>query len=103
MNRGDADACTAESCAGGVCFNDLIDCDDGDGCTVDDRVAQVASTWGTRTWGILHHSIGKASPGFFERGASNLATEYDEQIRVPHVLKNMGHPVRNSAEDPVCS
>ena len=66
-------------------------------------VAQVVSTWGTGIRGILHHSIGKASPGFFERGASNLATEYDEQIRVPHVLKNMGHPVRNSAEDPVCS
>ena len=58
---------------------------------------------GTRIRGSLHHSIGKASPGFFERGASNLATEYDEQIRVPHVLKNMGHPVRNSAEDPDCS
>ena len=54
-------------------------------------VAQVVSTWGMPIRGNLHHSIGKASPGFFKRGASNLATDYDEQIRVPHVSKNMGH------------
>ncbi len=45
-----------------------------------------------RIRGILHHSIGKASPGFFERGAANPAAGCDEQIHVPHVLKNMGHP-----------
>ncbi len=55
-------------------------------------MAQVVSTWGTRIRGSLHHSIGKASRGFFERSAPNLATECDEQIRVPHVLKNMAHP-----------
>ncbi len=57
-------------------------------------MAQVVSTWGTRNRGILHHSIGKASPGFFEREASKLATDYDEHIRVLHVLKNMGRPAR---------
>ena len=56
-------------------------------------MAQVVSALGTRIRGILHHSIAKASPGFFERGASNLATDYDEQIRVPHVLKNTAHRV----------
>ena len=33
-------------------------------------------------------------PEFFERGACSLATDLDEQIRVPHVLKNMGHPAQ---------
>ncbi len=55
-------------------------------------MAQVVSTWGTRIRGVFRHSIAKASSGFFERGAANLATDYDEQTRVPHVLKNMGHP-----------
>ena len=57
------------------------------------RVARVVSTWGTRIRGVFHHSIAKASAGLFERGASHSATDYDGQIRVPHVLKNMGHPV----------
>ena len=39
-----------------------------------------------------HHSVGKASAGFFEHGASNLARDYDKQMRVSHVLKNMGRP-----------
>ena len=56
------------------------------------RVAQIVSTCGTRIRGSLHQSIAKASPGFFARGASNLATHYDEQIRVPDTLKNMGYP-----------
>ena len=56
-------------------------------------VAQVVSTWGTRIRGVFHHLIAKASAGLFERGASHSATDYDGQIRVPHVLKNMGHPV----------
>ena len=56
------------------------------------RVAQVVSTWGTPIRGVLPHSIGKVSPEFFERGGSNLASEYDEQIRIPHVLKSVGHP-----------
>ena len=55
-------------------------------------VAQVVSTWGTRIRSILHHSIGKICPGSFKRGASNAPTDYDEQIRVPHVRENMGHP-----------
>ncbi len=38
---------------------------------------------GTRIRGVFHHAIGRASPGFFECGASNLATDYDEQICVP--------------------
>ena len=57
-------------------------------------VAQVVSTWGTRIRGVFHHLIAKASAGLFERGASNLATDYDEQIRVPHVLNNMSDPGR---------
>ncbi len=55
-------------------------------------MAQVVSTWGTRIRAILHDSIGKVCPGIVKHGASNLATDYDEQIHVPHVLKNMDHP-----------
>ena len=36
-------------------------------------------------------------PGFLERGASNLAADDDEQICIPHVLKNMGHPAETVA------
>jgi hypothetical protein len=31
----DGDACTADTCSGGVCYNDPISCDDGDACTID--------------------------------------------------------------------
>ena len=55
-------------------------------------VAQVVSTCRPRIRGVLHDSIGKAARGYYERAASNQATDCDEQIRVPHVLKNMGHP-----------
>lgn len=53
-------------------------------------MAQVVSTCGKRIRGILHHSMGKASPGFLEGRALNLARGRNEQIRFPHVLKNMG-------------
>ncbi len=59
-------------------------------------MAQVVSTWGTRIRVILDHSIGKVCPEFFKPGASNWATDYDEQISFPHVLKNMGHPTAGS-------
>ena len=54
-------------------------------------VAQLVSTWRTKIGAILHHLIVKLCPGFFERGAARLATDHDEQIRISHVLKNMGH------------
>ena len=60
-------------------------------------MAQVVSIWGTRIRDIFHHSIAKASPGFLERGVSNPATDYDEQIRVPPILENMGYPASSSA------
>ena len=59
------------------------------------RVGQVVSTCGTRIRGVLHQSIAKASPEYFKRAASNPATDSDEQIRAPHVLKNMDHPALN--------
>ncbi len=58
------------------------------------RVAQVVSTWGTRIRGIFRDSIAEVCPGFLSLGASNWATNHDDQIRVPHVLKNMAHPAK---------
>ena len=41
---------------------------------------------------MVYHSIVKVCAGFFKNGAFRLATDHDDQIRIPHVLKNMGHP-----------
>ncbi len=49
-----------------------------------DGVAQVVSIWRTRIGASLHPPIVKVCVGFFERGASRLATDHDEQIRAPH-------------------
>ncbi len=47
-------------------------------------VAQVVSIWGTRIGAILHPPIIKVCIGSFERRAARLATDHDQQIRVPH-------------------
>ena len=59
-------------------------------CSSDCSVALGVPTWGTRIRGLSHHSIDKVQPQYCTSGASNLATDYDEQIRVLPVLKNMG-------------